>query len=50
MRSPREPDPGSGKMKTDLREVRGEAKGRNCFHELRWDRHSQALQRAVRAG
>ena len=40
---------GSGNMKAAFQCVGWEKKG-SCFHELRWSRYPQEIQRAVRAG
>jgi hypothetical protein len=34
---------GSGKMKAAFECVGWRKKGRSCFHELRWSRHSQEV-------
>src|SRR5438552_14202451 len=41
---------GSGKMKAALQCVEWRKKGRSCFHELRWSRHSQEVQCALCRG
>src|SRR6266700_1193659 len=41
---------GSGKMKAALQCIEWRKKGRSCFHELRWSRHSQEVQCALCRG
>ncbi len=48
--TPRNCELGSGKMKAALQCIEWNKKGRSCFHELRWSRHSQEVQCALRSG